>query len=515
MGGRHGRTEFLLSARYQYEDYSGLRLPSSSPAPQVPDYHRGARTTRGLDRASYSALGRMTYDVSDDLQLFVSGYASAIERGAELSDWVQLSQPLDAAGRQSQNHVALQNLNAAVGGDLRASDTWTLGAQLIAFQASPLPSDRIEVGSSVYYVERDFDSRGLEGQLTSSWTFQSLSLSAAAGGIIDDQRLPSVEHVLKLPSAGQEPGEVREETSVRQDRKVFWNPGARVQAIYRPLPSLNLDLTGGGRYDYHSIYGHRVTGRAGVVYSPTERHNFKLLYGSAIKAPTTLLLYGTPLQPGDIQGNPDLKPQLVRTAELFGTFAPASFLTLTTGLAFSRLTDKTEYLRREGNLEAQNVAELNSLTWESEATVNYQRFVSAYVNAAYTRARRSTGLSGYQQEVLGVEATAYPSYVVNAGVRVRPIAGLVVGNELSWMSRHLAADNNILDNGGAYYLPGRAVWDANIRYTQAGLLGDARESAVALRGRNLLGELGPSPGFGGADYPLAPRTLMLTLSQEF
>ena len=513
-GARRDKLDVMVSARYLYEDYSGIKLPKSSPAPRVPDYNSG-RTSHGLERESYVTLTTVRYHLSDQHSLYASGYASALERGAEFSDWAQLSNGLDTNGRTSLNHVALGNSSVALGGDFRLSPTWTVNAQLGGFYGSTLPSDRMEVGSSVYYIERKLRSRGLDAQLSSSWTFSQLTLTASAGGIIDDQHLPSTRQVLKLPVGGQDAGDVRSDTAVNQGDKTFWNPGARVQAIWRPFPAIALDLTGGGRYDYHSIYGHRVTGRTGIVYSPTERLNFKLLYGSAFKAPSTQLLYGVPLRPGDIQGNAQLEPQLIRTVELFGTATPLSWLSVTSGLFFGRVTDKTEFLPREGNLEAQNVSELNSFSSETELTVNYPKWLSTYGNFAYTRARRDPGVSGYQAELLGVQANGYPSYIANGGLRAKPVTGLVLSTELSWVSRRTATDNNILENGARYSLPPRFMWDANVRYGSDFLLQNGLESTVTLRARNLLGATGPDPGYGGADYPLVPRTFMLGLEQQF
>src|SRR5690606_1633830 len=100
--------------------------------------------------------------LSDEHSLYATAYASALERGAEFSDWTQLSNGLDGAGRLSDNHVALANTTVALGGDFRISESWSINAQLGAFYGATLPSDRVEVGSSVYYIERELSSRGLD-----------------------------------------------------------------------------------------------------------------------------------------------------------------------------------------------------------------------------------------------------------------------------------------------------------------------------------------------------------------
>jgi outer membrane receptor for ferrienterochelin and colicins len=514
-GMRRDNLDVLVAGKYLHEDYSGLRLPASSPAPRVSDYHRGRTASHDLTRDSYSSLAKLRYHLSPEHSLYASAYAAALQRGAEFSDWSQLANGLDQSGRRGINQVSLANSSVSLGGDFQLSPTWTVNAQLGGFYGTPTPSDRVEVGSSVYYVERKLDSRGLDAQLSSSWTLPQLTLTASAGGIVDRQQLPSTHQVLKLPVGDQDAGDTRTEGAIEQGHKTFYNPGARMQAIWRPFKNIALDLTGGGRYDYHSIYGHRVTGRAGIVYSPNDRLNFKLLYGSAFKAPSTQLLYGVPMRPGDIQGNPGLKPQLIRSLEFFTTLAPFSWLTATTGVFFGRVTDKTEFLPREGNLQAQNISELNSLSWETELSANYQKWLTAYANVAYTRARRDPGVQGYQAELLGVQATAYPGLVVNGGLRGRPVKGLVLSSELGWVGKRLATDSNILENGARYYLPARLLWDLNVRYASTYLMGDQRESALMLRVKNILGTRGPDPGYNGTDYPLAPRVVMLGVEQQF
>ena len=62
---------------------------------------------------------------------------------------------------------------------------------------------------------------------------------------------------------------------------------------------------------------------------------------------------------------------------------------------------------------------------------------------------------------------------------------------------------------GAY---GKGVY---LRYASDYLLQNGRMSAITLRARNILGETGPEPGYGGVDYPLPPRTIMLGLEQQF
>ena len=93
----------------------------------------------------------------------------------------------------------------------------------------------------------------------------------------------------------------------------------------------------------------------------------KLLYGSAFKAPSPYLLYASPLRPGDVVGNTNLKPQFVHTLEFQYSYKPNPFFGLTTGMAGSWLMDKAEFTPQGINQAARNVADQRSLSWEKDA----------------------------------------------------------------------------------------------------------------------------------------------------
>ncbi len=72
-------------------------------------------------------------------------------------------------------------------------------------------------------------------------------------------------------------------------------------------------LTIGARYDRHSDFGHSTNPRLGLVWLASTRHHFKLLYGSAYRAPNFLELYDKN-NPVDF-GNADLLAEEVETSE--------------------------------------------------------------------------------------------------------------------------------------------------------------------------------------------------------
>lgn len=76
----------------------------------------------------------------------------------------------------------------------------------------------------------------------------------------------------------------------------------------------NLHLNAGVRYDYFDMFGSSVNPRAGLIYNPWKTSAFKLLYGTAFRAPNMFeTLYE--VLPYNL-GNPNLSPEKIQTYEL-------------------------------------------------------------------------------------------------------------------------------------------------------------------------------------------------------
>jgi iron complex outermembrane receptor protein len=73
-------------------------------------------------------------------------------------------------------------------------------------------------------------------------------------------------------------------------------------------------LNAGIRHDRYSSFGGTTNPRGGLIWSPAESTALKLLYGQAFRAPTPYEMFWN--DGGQTQkGNPDLKPERIRTAE--------------------------------------------------------------------------------------------------------------------------------------------------------------------------------------------------------
>jgi outer membrane receptor for ferrienterochelin and colicins len=504
--------DMVVAVRRNSQDLSGLTLPDSSPAPSVPDSgEEGSRTAQGLDQASTSALARLTYRPRTGTEVGVFGYFSSMKRGEEFGSLFQLV----------NNRVALSQMRAGLFLEQSLTPSLRLSFKGTVFRGGPGDSNRLEVGSEYYYVRRQFGFRGgdLDGQVewTPGWgEAGSVRLVAGASAFLDDEQLPSRVGISKQATDDQrqlKPGDVIQEISIYQGRKSFLNTGSYLQGMWKALDHW-LSLTGGLRYDRHNVYGGQLSERIGLVSNPLSNLHAKLLYGSAFKAPSPLLLHAIPSAIGDVVGNPQLKPQFVRTAEFQLAWEPTDYLSLTGNGVYNVLSDKTEFVQQGINKVARNVARAATLSWELMAEFKYQSVVKAHLSYEAQRTIRRTGQDGYSAEVVGSAGGIYPTMMFHGGLAAQPTGLPLRGTiQASFIGERRPSDTNILLNGGAYIMPSYLLLEAGLATTRFDLFGlERHEISFHVTGKNLLGAKGPAPGFSGVDYPLAPRTFLLQVN---
>jgi outer membrane receptor protein involved in Fe transport len=509
--------DVMVALRRSGQDLSGLLLPASSPAPTLPSYNRDSREAHGLDQVSTSALARVTYRPRSGTELGVFGYYSALERGAEFGSLVQLANGRNDQDIFSENRVSLSQLRGGLFLDQEIGSDVRLSLKGQVFRGAPGDDNRLEVGSEYYYVRRQFGFRGadLDGQV--DWTpafiaSRSVRMVAGASLFADDELLPARIGVAKQANGDSQAGDIIPALTVRQPRKTLLNSGAYLQGMWSVIPE-RLNLTGGLRYDHHTIYGDQLNGRVGLVSSPLRSLHAKLLYGSAFKAPPPILLYAIPSAIGDIVGNPELRPQSVNTGELQLVWEPWEPLSLSSSVAYSVLRNQTEFVQQEVTRVARNVARSSTLSWESMVELKYQ-LVRAHVSFETQHTVRRTGEVGYAGDVLGSGGEIYPKAMVHGAVVAQvPRLPLRTALQLSYIGVRRPSDTNVFLNGGPYELPSYLMLEAGLSTIGFHPFGrDHTELSFSLNGKNLLQAKGPTPGFSGVDYPLAPRMFFLQMN---
>ena len=138
----------------------------------------------------------------------------------------------------------------------------------------------------------------------------------------------------------------------------------------------NLTLTLGGRYDSYDDVGSSANPRLGIVWAPTEKFWFKVLYGKAFRAPDFVLLY---LQNTPARGNPDLNPEELTTAEgLVGYH-----FTRTVSGSLTGFYVKAENLIQYMEEMYENVGKTESYGVEAELRAAFGKDRYAYLNLTW------------------------------------------------------------------------------------------------------------------------------------
>jgi outer membrane receptor for ferrienterochelin and colicins len=508
LGTTRGIVEALVAFRRTGQDLSGLELPESSPAPNIPIYNRGAVRASGLDQQSTSAIATLTLRPRAGQSLGLFGYYSSMDRGSEFGSLLHLANGYNNRSGFSENRVAQSQLRGGVQYAQEITSTVRLSLRGSYFQGGTRDNNRLEVGSEFYYVRRRLGFQGgdldahLQWSPASSWSF-----STGASLLLDNERLPSRIAVAKRPIGMVRTGEVIGAASVYQGRKTFFNAGAYLQTTLR-TESERLGLTAGLRYDQHNAYGGQLSRRVGLVGSLRPNLHAKLLHGSAFQAPSPFLLYAVPSASGDVVGNPGLRPQYVNTFELQLEHQPVAAISLSTDVAYSLLDDKTEFIQQDINKVARNVTRTTSLSWENRIDASYRR-VNAHLSFELHRSRLRSGQEGYIGQLIGNSGSIYPNLMIHAGVAAQ--LGIVparVAVLASWIGARRASETNILLNRGVYILPPYLLLNANLATEGFQILRGEQQMSFGISGKNLLGATGPHPGFSGVDYPLAPRSVL-------
>lgn len=132
------------------------------------------------------------------------------------------------------------------------------------------------------------------------------------------------------------------------------------------------ELTAGLRYDHFSDFGKTFNPRLALVWDTTPAFTSKLLYGEAFRAPAFSELYLDNTVIG--RGDPDLKPEKLRSLELAFDYHPDTNWSLKLNFYRYRLDDAIDFISNPSPTSsialAQNVGEFDGQGVETE--VRYQ-----------------------------------------------------------------------------------------------------------------------------------------------
>jgi len=242
----------------------------------------------------------------------------------------------------------------------------------------------------------------------------------------------------------------------------------------------------GLRHDQYSTFGGSTNPRAGLIYQPFSNTAVKLLYGESFRAPNAYELYYAGY--GE-QGNPNLKPETVKTTELvFEQYFHGGVRTLVSGYFYpvrnliSQATDPTN-----GNIVYVNGEQIDMRGIEFSVKKQWRSGLEAGASLSLQRANQ-----------VGSQAPLTNSpRVLSQGNLSLPLfrRQLFASFDFNYVSRRLTEAGNY---AGGYFLPDFTLlsnrsrrWEisaslynaVNQRYTDPGAIGDP-EDVIVQNGRN-------------------------------
>jgi iron complex outermembrane receptor protein len=224
------------------------------------------------------------------------------------------------------------------------------------------------------------------------------------------------------------------------------------------------------------------------------------------------------LRPGDVVGNPNLKPQHIDTVEYQMSLQPSRFFGISSGVSYNWLLNKAEFTPQGINQTARNVASQRSFTWETRLDARHYNDFVTYASFELVHSLRDLGQEGYAASLIGTQNVVYPPWIARAGVTISvpstPNVPLQLGAEGILVGPRRAADTSIVERGASFTLPTYIMLDTSISTREVYLV-PGHETRFALRARNLLVTRGPDPGFSGFEYPLRPSEIFFEVSHAY
>lgn len=261
------------------------------------------------------------------------------------------------------------------------------------------------------------------------------------------------------------------------------NIGAYLQYVLNTNILNKTDLTFGARYDHNSVYGTTINPRVGLICQPHEKITFKLLYGSAFRAPTNFELYSS--LAGARISNPNLKPEKVQSYEANILYTPSKVLLVQANAFLNHLTDVIiqDVPIGDGIAQNQNIGTASVHGIESKLDVIPSKSFSAFLNFTYQEGTQNNGT---------VES-AIPNIAKikgNLGFSVHLAELLNISLIGNWVGDRSVPSTNPLGKINGYFIPNLVI--------STNKLFDNRVSA-SLNIRNLFNQTYYDPGIRIAD----------------
>lgn len=215
----------------------------------------------------------------------------------------------------------------------------------------------------------------------------------------------------------------------------------------------NLSITAGGRYDYYSTFGSALNPRVALIYNPWNKASWKFLFGEAYRAPN---LWEADFRSSVQKGNPNLKPETIRTYELV----------YEQYLRTELRSSVSVFLNQARDLILQDTDPGDGLLYyrnESEAETKGASAELEYRSKKGFLARTSYSIQRTVQVGTGEELSNSPRHLAKANISI-PIyeQKVFLSSEIQYSSRVLNRPAVLPSTTGSYWVMNTTLFSRNL-----------------------------------------------------
>lgn len=485
---------------FGYADRSGLTLPLSSPQyQQFADGDANGNGGRVLSSQQDSSKPLTFYLKSRYLADDSSRWQVALHYQELHSDNVFAD--LNALQTSGNSVVDLYNSFVRLDHDRQLNQQLGLKFDLSFKKAAPLSNDRIELGSDVFYYQRDVSYESIDLGAELNWQTNSWGQFLFGFDFSNDEHKPQSFSRVEKRDGLVTP--LTESTSIDQD-----NTGLYLQWLSQWASDFETIV--GYRHDHNNSYNSRDSFRLGLVYSLAEHHSLKLLYGSSFQAPSVELLHRRPVQRGDVIGNPDLAPQVAKTLELIAAGTLGDNIRYSATLYQSQVDDLVVYRDDVNNLSAVNAASADTKGLELDISYDTDSF-NVYFNAGW----QDIEVSDHSLFVLEnrPEGELFPELTANLGVSYIGFNGVRLSLDNQYNGKRPASSSNVIAAEAFYDLD--SYFETTLTLQGGGKWFGDKASTIKFQVHDLWDGQHSNPGFGGVDIPGLGLRYSLSFGQRF
>ncbi|MEQ8976947.1 MAG: porin family protein [Deltaproteobacteria bacterium] len=535
VGTQQGRLSILAAAQLSALDRSGLRIPDTSPFRDELTALNGGLSENDTSRP-LSLFTTVGYDLGRRGTFTLMGGWQRVDAAAEWLDYGALTH---------FSRVRLSNVWARLGYDvqlsaqtgLRAFTSYSQGRPIEGHQIRPFSAFAFRPDEARHFVE-SFESQAVLSGLEVRWELPTLSMGVRAGTDLDvDIEELTTTHQVFDEDVGEQnqAGSTIPLSTSAVEQRTFTNVGLYLQLLAKPLE--RLDVIGGLRYDFHSIYASALNGRLGAVLRATDNLYFKALYGSSYRAPAPDQLYRGSAYIGDARGCFDydpcaaagIRPQTAHTGELVAGYAKdglraqaTAYLSFVDDYIFSFPIYANQSVTANGGTYVSRGVELEASAKLEKVVGDLDVSGHAYFLFQDTATEVEDSLFDPPESIRAEfrDESLFPALTAGGGIDFAYLPlklGLYVEGRYVG-PRRATGSNLVLSLGLSNYdgenLPGYFELDANLS-TRDLYVFESGETVLSVRVTDVVGARHAEGGYRGWDIPTVGRRVFFRLIQEY